>query len=121
MLKNNSLIILVFCVFASFSAAHADGSNTLGPTPLEKATGEELSIAVGHYAKARSLLLAAIQEFDSGYKLADPKVILDVKEWRNGVIDRAQALESLLDPQPRVSRKGMKYRADRRLLNEANR
>lgn len=86
---------------------------------LERAEGEDLSVAMGHYARARSLVLAALGEFDQGYKLADPKVILDAKHWRNSLIDRAQELERLLDPQPRVSRRGMKYQANPHLLNEA--
>lgn len=90
-------------------------------SPIEKAQGEDLSVAMGHYARARSLLIAALQEFDSGLKLADPKIILDTKQWRNTLIDRAEELERVLDPQPRVSGRGTKYGAQKRLLNEAKR
>ena len=88
---------------------------------IEKAQGEDLSVAMGHYARSRSLLIAALQEFDSGLKLADPKIILDTKQWRNSLIERAEELERVLDPQPRVSGRGAKYNAQKRLLNEAKR
>ncbi|MBX7144672.1 MAG: hypothetical protein K1X79_09500 [Oligoflexia bacterium] len=108
-------LALILCSTGILSANAEDRP----PMALERAEGEDLSVAMGHYARARSLILAALGEFDQGYKLADPKVILDAKHWRNSLIDRAQELERLLDPQPRVSRRGMKYKADTRLLNEA--
>ena len=86
---------------------------------LEKASGERLASAVGHYARARSLLIAAVNEFDKGYKIANPEAILDSKEWRATLIDRADELRKILDPQPRVTRGGVKFDADSRLLNEA--
>lgn len=86
---------------------------------VERASGETLATAVGHYSRARSLLIAAIREFDLGYKLANPNVLLDSAQWRANLVDRAQELDRVLDPQPRASRSGIKYQADTRLLNEA--
>jgi hypothetical protein len=88
---------------------------------IEKAAGEDLSVAMGHYARSRALLISAIGEFDKGAKLADPKIILDGKRWRGSLVERAQELERLLDPQPRVSKRGAKYEAQKSLLNEAKR
>ena len=88
-------------------------------TGLERASGENLATAVGHYARARSLLIAAIREFDAGYKLANPNVLLDSNEWRATLVDRAQDLDKVLDPQPRLTKSGVKYQADSRLLLEA--
>jgi len=112
--------------------AHADGEmRARGPettkssvqrssTPkgdtLLSADHESLAIATGHYARSRSLLLAAIREFDAGYKLANPDLILDSKIFRNTLISRAKELEHVLDPQPRASKTGVRFNPDTRLL-----
>ena len=124
--------LLGVITFSLTLQAHADGTvhePTAAPTSastsqglgLERASGERLATAVGHYARARSLLIAAINEFDKGYKIANPDSVLDSKEWRVTLIDRAEELQRILDPQPRVTRGGVKYEADSRLLNEAGR
>ena len=82
---------------------------------------EQLETATGHYARTRALLLAAINEFDKGLKVANPDAIIDSNEWRATLIDRAHELEKILDPQPRATKGGVKYSADTRLLNEAKR
>lgn len=85
---------------------------------IDKATGPKLSRAMGHYARARSLLIAAIQEFDKGFAIANPNAILDSKAWRSDIIDRTRELERVLDPQPRVSNTGVRYDSDSRLLKD---
>jgi len=86
---------------------------------IENVDGEQLSAAIGHYARARSLLIAAIREFDSGNRVASPDALLDSKEWRLEVVSRAEELERVLDPQPRLSKGGVRYNPDNRLLGEA--
>lgn len=85
---------------------------------LERAEGPQLAKAVGHYARARSLLLAAIREFDKGAKLANPSSLVDSEEWRDTVAARAKDLQRVLAPQPRASRDGIRYDADTRLLGD---
>jgi hypothetical protein len=80
---------------------------------------EEKAAAVGHYARSRSLLIAALREFDQGYKLAKPDAIIDSKQWRDDLISRAEDLERILAPQARASKFGVKYDADPRLLGAA--
>ncbi len=101
-------------------STHSSASTGAGSgTPsLEKASGDDLAVAVGHYARARSLLIAAVQEFDKGYKLARPDALIDSKGWRTSVISKAEELEKILAPQPRVSRGGIKFDADTRLLKK---
>lgn len=84
--------------------------------PLQKADGEKLSIAVGHYARARSLLIAAIREFDEGLKVVSPDALLDSNAFRNTLLEKSKDLERVLDPQPRVSKSGVRYQPDTRLL-----
>jgi len=80
------------------------------------------------YAEARSvligqanqdLLIAALNEFDTARKIARPDELLDPVKWRNTLIDRAEDLERVLDPQPRATRGGIRFSADPRLLPEA--
>lgn len=80
---------------------------------------EEKSAAIGHFARARSLLIAALREFDQGYKLAKPDAIIDSKQWRDDLISRAEDLERVLAPQARASKFGVKYDADTRLLGNS--
>jgi hypothetical protein len=137
MRKINILFLLGFSVLlggASVALADESGSSPLDgnepraalataqkPLGIEAAKGERLAAAVGHYARARSLILAAIREFDSGKRLATPDVLLDSAEWRSSLIDRATELEKVLDPQPRLTNGGVRYQPDTRLLGEANR
>ena len=86
---------------------------------LEEASSEQLAAASGHYAKSRTLLIAAVREFDKAQKFAQPGALLDVNEFRNSIISRAEELERVLDPQPRISESGVKFEAYPGLLGEA--
>lgn len=126
------------CIFLSLavfgfvtSASYADGGDgaqarlpggdramarqmTLGRAGLDETTE-----AVAHFARARSLIIAALNEFDKGRKIASPSELLDPTQWRNTLIDRAEDLDRVLDPQPRATKGGIKFEADPRLLPEA--
>lgn len=86
---------------------------------LGDASQEELAEAAGHYARARALLIAAVNEFDRGRKVAKPDDLIEPAKWRSSLLDRAEDLERLLDPQPRVTKGGVRFEADPRLLPEA--
>lgn len=107
--------LLVFLATSAF----AENSENIAKVRLETAKGEELSAAMGHYGRARALLITAVREFDMGAAKASPEALLDIEAWRNSLIGRAKDLERVLDPQPRVSAGGVKYQADSRLLGEA--
>ena len=101
-------------VGGSISASADSGSRSLG-----SARPEVAAEAVAHYARSRALLISAIHEFDKARKLAKPDELLDSTKWRNTLVDRAEDLERVLDPQPRVTKGGIKFEADSRLLPEA--
>jgi hypothetical protein len=103
------------CLFLAPAAAFADKE----PVKLERAEREGVASAIGHYARARAALLEAVREFDAGLKLANPQVLIDVHEWRNDLLDRAEDLEKILDPQPRTSETGVTFQGDPRFLSEA--
>lgn len=86
---------------------------------IREAHPEITAEAVAHYARSRALLVKAINEFDKGRSLAKPDELLDSVKWRNTLIDRAEDLEKVLDPQPRVTKGGIYFEADSRLLPEA--
>jgi hypothetical protein len=118
------LYLIVFPLFLSVTLAtfvrpaSAENGAENGAPALERAQGERLAAATGHYARSRALLLSAIHEFDQGNKLANPDSIIDSKAWRDSLIGRAEDLNHILDPQPRASKGGVKYNADPRLLNQ---
>ena len=86
---------------------------------LGAARPEVAAEAVAHYARSRALLISAVHEFDKARKIAKPDELLDSTKWRNTLIDRAEDLERVLDPQPRVTKGGIRFEADPRLLPEA--
>ena len=91
-----------------------------GGQGIENAPREKVSKAVAHYARARSLLIAAINEFDAGDKFANAYAILESKAWRSTLIERARELERVTDPQPQAHRGGIAFGADTRLLDGAS-
>ena len=105
-------------LFITFGAVSASAETKPGPS-MEKVKGEELSSAIGHYSRARALLIAAVKEFDDGRKFANPDIILDSGAWRSTVIDRAEDLERVLAPQAKASKSGIKFEAYPELLTEA--
>ena len=107
------------CLFLLAGFVTSNVSAEQKALPLGQGSQEVISEAVGHYARARSLLIAAINEFDSGRRIAKPDDLIDPARWRNTLIDRAEDLEHLLDPQPRATKGGIKFTADPRLLGDA--
>lgn len=91
-------------------------AGTSAAPKFEKASAEQQSIATGHFARARSLLIAALNEFDSGVRKADPSSLIDTGMFREGIKSRARELERILDPQAKESESGVKFSADSRLL-----
>jgi hypothetical protein len=129
------IFLALFVVSALTSTAHADGGSTGGSShghggsgrgsgksvaSLGQADNQVTAEAIAHYARSRSLIIAALHEFDKGRKLASPNQLLDPVQWRNTLIDRAEDLDRVLDPQPRATKGGIKFEADPRLLPEAN-
>lgn len=83
----------------------------------ESASDERTQAAIGHYARARSLLVEALDEFESARKLARPDLLIDSEEWRISVISRTEELNRILDPQPRITRSGVRFQASNRQVS----
>ena len=113
------LTILALASALWFTAGAVQARAQDGAVALQKADGETLSAGIGHFARARSLLLAAIREFDLGLAKVNPDMLLDSAKWRETLMERAGEIERVLDPQPRASKGGVRYEPDSRLLTEA--
>lgn len=125
MLVITTLIAAVLSVTPAVTHADGDSSpmasmkrSASGAPSMARASGEKLAAATGHFARARSLLIEAVREFDQGSKIANPDILVSSRDWRSAVIDRIEELERVLDPQPRVSKGGVRYNPDTRLLRE---
>ena len=112
-------------VSAAEGSSKAGGSNESGGsggvsensvTKFEKASPAAQSIAIGHFARTRSLLVAALNEFEAGVRKADPSSLIDTARFSETIKARARELDRVLDPQARESESGVKYSADERLL-----
>ena len=134
-MRISKLIVLFSCCGLSLlGTAAADGYAPEGsaepvvkqkiaepePILLERAGGENLAMAAGHYGRARSHLISAVQEFDKGFKLARPDSLVNSKEWRDDIISRAEDLERILAPQPRVTKGGVRFEGYSRLLKSGS-
>lgn len=104
---------LLLCFFVGVNA-NAESSST----PIERLEGVKLSEATGYYGRSRALLISAIREFDKALKLSKPDALFDSAEWRQSILDRVEELERVLDPQPRVTKDGVRFDPDSRLLNK---
>ncbi len=92
----------------------ADSSDTM---TIERASGERLAEATGHYARSRALLLQSLREFDRARVIARPDSLINSEEWRNTLLGRAEDLEKILSPQPRASAGGVRFDSAQQLLN----
>lgn len=83
-----------------FSSASGAGTGG-GAAGSEVAGGERRSAALAHYARARTMLLESLAEFERARDIARPDLFIDSEQWRNNVINRAQDLDHVLNPRPR--------------------
>ena len=106
---------------SSSSKAQAHTSTVKRGVSIDSLEGPRLAAAIGHFSRARSLLISAVREFDAGLKIANPDLLMNSDSWRRTVMDQATELDKVLAPQPPAPIGGIKYPADSRLLNEAAR
>jgi len=103
--------VLFISVFSLQGAVLADAA-----AESNYASVERREAAVGHYSRARALLVEALREFEAGRKIARPDMLLDSEEWRISVVSRTEELNRVLDPKPRVSKSGVYFSANPLLL-----
>lgn len=64
--------------------------------------------AIGHYSKARALLIEAIREFEEGKRIARPDLVVNADDWRSGVDQKANELLRLTNPTVTVTESGIR-------------
>lgn len=72
--------------------------------------------AVAHYSRARTMLVAALEEFEQGRRYARPDVLVDSEDWRLKVVSLTEELNRLIDPQVKVTREGVRTKGNPRLI-----
>lgn len=107
---SHSIKLIILATFICFFSGNlfADSSE-VKDIGIIVAEPETVSKANSHYKRARALLLTALREFDKGAAVASPEVLLDVESWRKKLIDNANDLNIIIDPQPRVSTEGVTH------------
>ena len=106
------VFLLAFSPFLTGSLSAQEPDNS-----ILVAEGPRLSKAVGHFSRARQLLISALREFDKGSKVASPEVLIDIEAWRNSVSDRANDLQVIIAPQPRVTNDGVTFDAEIKIFD----
>ena len=86
---------------------------------IDQLEGPRLAAAIGHFSRARKLLIDAVYEFDAGLKIGNPDILINSDAWRRAVIEQASELDRVLSPQPAAPQGGIKYPGDSRLLSES--
>lgn len=80
------------------------------------ASKQREAAAVGYYSRARALMVEALQEFEQGRRFARPDLLIDAEEWRLTLITLTEQLNSVVDPKPRITVQGVRFRAHPRLV-----
>ena len=89
-------------------------------TYSEQREKTRINRATAHYARSRSLILSAIDEFDKARQLADPSLLLNGDQWRAGLVEKAKQMERVIAPKAREADAGIALPADSRLLGSDN-
>ncbi len=91
-----------------------------GAVPMAQAQDyasvERRNAAIGYYSRARALMVEALAEFEQGRKYAQPDLLIDTEEWRLTTITLTEQLNRVIDPKPRVTKDGVIFRANPRLI-----
>jgi hypothetical protein len=115
----NVQFVLIYFLVAAFISIVFKPSTSLAENSSETLltdNPQKLARGLGHFERSRSMLLAAIREFDSGYKYVKTDQVLDAELWRKTLLARAQELETILSPEPREIKAGSRYEPDSRIL-----
>lgn len=100
------------------SGYKATAANSQSAAMGEYAGVERTQAAIGHYSRARTLLVEAMREFDAGKEIARPDLILNSETWKAGVSARADELSHVISPQGRETTGGVRFKESQALLNQ---
>ncbi len=80
------------------------------------ASEQRANAAVAYYSRARTMLVEALAEYEQGKKYARADMLHDSEEFRLTLISLTEQLNKLVDPQIRITRDGIRVRANPRLI-----
>lgn len=103
-------LALLSVVYACLSVNHAYAE------AQQYASKPRQTAAIGHYARARAMMVEALAEFEQGRKAARPDLLIDSEEFRLRLISLTEELNRVIDPKPRVSRDGVVFRGNPRMI-----
>ena len=98
--------VILTLLFTSFAQAQT----------ARYASEQRANAAVTYYARARTMLVEALAEYEQGKKYARPDMLHDSEEFRLTLISLTEQLNSLVDPQIRITRDGVRVRANPRMI-----
>ena len=118
-MKFTYIFYICFPVAFSFNVASAQVEEDTTTVVSDKRIDDDaFASAVGYYARSRHFIIKAIQEFDAGVAYVDPSVLINISQWRNTLIDKAEDLERILTPQPLADPQGVIFNPDQRFINK---
>lgn len=100
------LVLVAFFSFASPKKAEAQ----------RYASKQRSNVAIGHYSRARTMMVEALKEFEQGRRLARPDLLLDSEDFRLRLISLTEQLNRVVDPLPKTTRQGAIFTANPRLI-----
>lgn len=107
-------------IFSALALIGTIPAQAIEPIGIERAQGQTLSKAVGHWSRSRSYLLLALREFDKGGEEVDPDALIDAAVLRDEILEHIQVLGRLIDPQPRITEGGVRFEPAPALLGNEN-
>jgi hypothetical protein len=109
--KLNYLLSLAICLSAlGFSIDNAEAQRA------RYASEQRRNAAVAYYARARTMLVEALAEYEQGRRYAKPDLLHDPEEFRLTVISLTEQLNRLVDPHIRITRDGVRIKGNPRLI-----
>ena len=101
-----TLQVILVLLFTTFAQAETE----------RYASESRANAAVTYYARSRTMLVEALAEYEQGRKYARPDMLHDSEEFRLTLISLTEQLNSLVDPKIRITRDGVRVRANPRMI-----
>lgn len=80
------------------------------------ASEQRSNAAITYYSRARTMMVEALAEYEQGRRYAQPNMLHDPEEFRLAVISLTEELNRLVDPHVKITRDGVRVKANPRLI-----
>lgn len=106
-------LLAISCLSLLFVAEQAQAQKA------RYASEQRRHAAVGYYSRARTMLVEALAEYEQGRRYARPDLLHDTEEFRLKLISLTEQLNRLVDPHARITRDGVRFKANPRMIRRA--